>query len=45
MSAHAVTGVVDAVVVWGHSGENSERKAWSHGIGTVGLVLMLAVGL
>jgi len=35
----------DAVVVLGHGGANRERKAWSDGIGTVGLVLMLAVRL
>lgn len=45
MLVHAATGAIDAVVVWGHGGANRERKAWSDEIGTVGLVLMLAVRL
>ncbi len=45
MLARAAAGAIDAVVVLGHGGANRERKAWSDGIGTVGLVLMLAVRL
>lgn len=41
MIAHIITGLVDSVLVWknGVSG-----KAWGHGIGTLGLVLMLGTG-
>jgi uncharacterized membrane protein HdeD (DUF308 family) len=45
MLAHIVTGAVDAVVAWNNGGEKGEKRQWTFGIGTVGLVVALAVGL
>jgi uncharacterized membrane protein HdeD (DUF308 family) len=46
MLEHMITGVVDAVVAWNSdAGKGEEEKRqWSFGLGTVGLVVALAVG-
>lgn len=44
MLAHTVTGVIDGLVVWRQRGESKEKKAWTYGIGTAGLMLALMVG-
>jgi uncharacterized membrane protein HdeD (DUF308 family) len=47
MLAHMVTGAVDAVVAWNSGAEKGEgeKRQWSFGLGTIGLVVALAVGL
>jgi uncharacterized membrane protein HdeD (DUF308 family) len=44
MLAHTVTGAIDGLVVWRQRGESKEKKAWTYGIGTAGLMLALTVG-
>ncbi|KIM99184.1 hypothetical protein OIDMADRAFT_19995 [Oidiodendron maius Zn] len=44
MLAHMVTGVIDALVVWAQRGESKEKRVWTYGIGTAGLLVALMVG-
>ena len=43
MLVHVVSGAVHAFLAWRYRGEGSEKRPWTFGIGTAGLVLALAV--